>query len=44
MTPTLPRRSPEEQTRLEATLRDVFEHKLCFNLFSSVDHAKNAAN
>lgn len=27
----LPRRSAEEQTRLEATLRDVFEHKLCFN-------------
>ena len=27
----LPRRSPEEQARLEATLRDVFEHKLCFN-------------
>ncbi len=31
MTPTQPRRSLEEQTRLEATLRDVFEHKLCFN-------------
>ena len=30
-TPQLPRRSPEEQSRLEATLRDVFEHKLCFN-------------
>jgi len=29
--PALPRRSPEEQARLEATLRDVFEHKLCFN-------------
>ena len=27
----LPRRSAEEQARLEATLRDVFEHKLCFN-------------
>ena len=31
MTPTLPRRSSEEQTRLDATLRHVFEHKLCFN-------------
>lgn len=33
MTPTPPqaRRSTEEQSRLEATLRDVFEHKLCFN-------------
>ena len=31
MTSTLPRRSSEEQTRLEATLRHVFEHKLCFN-------------
>lgn len=29
--PALPRRSPEEQARLEASLRDVFEHKLCFN-------------
>ena len=29
--PQLPRRSPEEQMRLEASLRDVFEHKLCFN-------------
>ncbi|AXS78900.1 thioesterase family protein [Dechloromonas sp. HYN0024] len=29
--PQLPRRSPEEQIRLEASLRDVFEHKLCFN-------------
>jgi uncharacterized protein (TIGR00369 family) len=27
----LPRRSAEEQTRLDVTLRDVFEHKLCFN-------------
>ena len=27
----LPRRSAEEQIRLEASLRDVFEHKLCFN-------------
>src|SRR5574343_156589 len=27
----LPRRSAEEQTRLEASLCDVFEHKLCFN-------------
>ena len=27
----LPRRSAEEQARLEATLREVFEHKLCFN-------------
>jgi uncharacterized protein (TIGR00369 family) len=26
-----PRRSPQEQIRLEAALRDVFEHKLCFN-------------
>ena len=25
------RRSAEEQARLEATLREVFEHKLCFN-------------
>lgn len=30
-TPHLSRRSPEEQTHLETTLRDVFEHKLCFN-------------
>ena len=29
--PQLTRRSPAEQTRLETTLRDVFEHKLCFN-------------
>ncbi|MCB4359701.1 thioesterase family protein [Quatrionicoccus australiensis] len=29
--PALPRRSPEEQARLDASLRDVFEHKLCFN-------------
>ena len=27
----LPRRSAEEQARLETTLREVFEHKLCFN-------------
>jgi acyl-coenzyme A thioesterase PaaI-like protein len=27
----LPRRSPQEQIRLETTLREVFEHKLCFN-------------
>src|SRR5574343_790686 len=27
----LPRRSAEEQTRLEASLCDVFEHRLCFN-------------
>ena len=27
----LPRRSADEQARLEASLRDVFEHKLCFN-------------
>ena len=27
----LPRRSAEEQIRLQASLRDVFEHKLCFN-------------
>ena len=27
----LPRRSADEQARLEATLREVFEHKLCFN-------------
>ena len=26
-----PRRSAEEQARLESTLREVFEHKLCFN-------------
>ncbi|WP_265946321.1 thioesterase family protein [Dechloromonas sp. A34] len=25
------RRSPAEQVRLEAMLRDVFEHRLCFN-------------
>ncbi len=30
-TPPIPRRSPAEQARLEAALRDVFEHKLCFN-------------
>ncbi|RIX44039.1 MAG: thioesterase family protein [Rhodocyclales bacterium GT-UBC] len=30
-TPQLPRRSASEQARLEAALRDVFEHKLCFN-------------
>ncbi|WP_153133266.1 thioesterase family protein [Dechloromonas hortensis] len=30
-TTQLPRRSAEEQIRLEAALRDVFEHKLCFN-------------
>lgn len=30
-TTSLPRRSAEEQRRLEATLRDIFEHKLCFN-------------
>ena len=29
--PQLPRRSAAEQARLEASLRDVFEHKLCFN-------------
>jgi uncharacterized protein (TIGR00369 family) len=29
--PSLPRRSAEEQARLESTLREVFEHKLCFN-------------
>lgn len=29
--PQLPRRSPEEQSHLEATLHEVFEHKLCFN-------------
>lgn len=27
----LPRRSADEQIRLDAALRDVFEHKLCFN-------------
>ena len=27
----LPRRSPEEQTHLDITLRYVFEHRLCFN-------------
>lgn len=26
-----PRRSAAEQTRLEATLRDMFEHRICFN-------------
>ena len=26
----LPRRSAEAQIRLDAALRDVFEHKLCF--------------
>ena len=33
MTATTPqlRRSTDEQRRLEATLRDIFEHKLCFN-------------
>ena len=30
-TPQLPRRSPEEQARLHVVLREVFEHKLCFN-------------
>jgi uncharacterized protein (TIGR00369 family) len=30
-TPHLPRRSAEEQIRLDATLRDIFERKLCFN-------------
>ena len=30
-TTQLPRRSAEGQIRLEAALRDVFEHKLCFN-------------
>ena len=29
--PNQPRRSAEEQARLETALRDVFEHKLCFN-------------
>jgi hypothetical protein len=27
----LPRRSAEEQTRLEEVLREVFEHRICFN-------------
>lgn len=27
----LPRRSPEEQARLDAMLRDIFEQRLCFN-------------
>ncbi|WP_153145294.1 thioesterase family protein [Dechloromonas sp. H13] len=31
VTPQLPRRSATEQARLEAVLREVFEHKLCFN-------------
>ncbi len=33
MTPAthLPRRSPEEQQRLEATLREMFEHRISFN-------------
>jgi uncharacterized protein (TIGR00369 family) len=30
-TTTHPRRSSAEQERLETALRDVFEHKLCFN-------------
>lgn len=30
-TPPLPRRSPEEQERLETMLRDMFEHRLHFN-------------
>ena len=30
-TPNLPRRAPEEQARLEAMLRDMFEHRICFN-------------
>lgn len=29
--PPLPRRSAEEQARLDAMLREVFEHQLCFN-------------
>lgn len=29
--PNQPRRSPEEQVRLETMLRDVFEHRLRFN-------------
>lgn len=28
---SLPHRSPEEQARLEATLRDIFEHRFRFN-------------
>ena len=28
---TLPRRSAEEQFRLEEVLRDMFEHRICFN-------------
>lgn len=31
MIPTLPRRSPEEQARLETQLREMFEHRICFN-------------
>ena len=27
----LPRRSPAEQQRLEATLREMFEHRISFN-------------
>ena len=27
----LPRRSAEEQTRLETLLREMFEHRICFN-------------
>ena len=30
-TTPLPRRSAKEQRRLESTLRDIFEHRLCFN-------------
>jgi uncharacterized protein (TIGR00369 family) len=29
--PTLPRRSRQEQARLEAMLRDMFERRICFN-------------
>ena len=30
-TANLPRRSADEQVRLESVLRDMFEHRICFN-------------
>ena len=30
-TANLPRRSADEQARLESMLRDMFEHRICFN-------------
>ena len=29
--PQLPRRSAEEQARLESHLQDLFEHRICFH-------------